>query len=133
MNTKLVWRVAGLFYLCSLSTHLVAGPVADATYAGLSEARQALVSLLAAQDQQEQNRHLAAVKSATAKVDTQIRHNSAVLNEFSSVWQQFKETRDKEIIPLLQAGKRDDAKKLAGGVQADRMAKMLQLLSRVPK
>ena len=38
-------------------------------------------------------------------------------------------TRDGEIIPFVKAGKKDDAKALAKGVQAERFKKMQELLT----
>ena len=49
--------------------------------------------------------------------------------ELKTTWTQFKQTRDAELIPLLKAGKKDDAKALATGVQAERFKKMNELLT----
>lgn len=52
----------------------------------------------------------------------------ARLAEIKAVWDQFKITRDKEIIPALFAGERDKARALAQKVQAGRFKMMNDLL-----
>jgi len=49
--------------------------------------------------------------------------------EFKAVWDQFKATRENEIIPAVYAGKAADAKKIAAGVQAGRLSKMWGIMS----
>jgi hypothetical protein len=41
-----------------------------------------------------------------------------------AVWDQFKATRGKEIIPPIYKGNIDDAKKIASGIQSERLAKI---------
>ena len=43
---------------------------------------------------------------------------------FKPTWEDFKKTRETEIIPLVYAGKNADAKAIATGIQAERMGKM---------
>jgi hypothetical protein len=49
--------------------------------------------------------------------------------EFKAVWDQFKATRENEIIPAVYAGKTADAKKIAASVQAGRLSKMWGIMS----
>lgn len=42
-------------------------------------------------------------------------------------WEAFRNTRDSELIPLIEAGKIDEAKKIAFGVQAERYNKFRAL------
>jgi hypothetical protein len=46
-----------------------------------------------------------------------------------SVWEQFKATRDKEIIPDIYKGNAADARKLADGIQLERFGKMFDIMS----
>jgi hypothetical protein len=52
-----------------------------------------------------------------------------VAADFKTVWDQFKETREKEIIPAIYKGNADDAKKIAGGIQSERLSKMWRIMS----
>jgi len=49
--------------------------------------------------------------------------------EFKAVSDQFKATRENEIIPAVYAGKAADAKKIAASVQASRLSKMWGIMS----
>ena len=49
--------------------------------------------------------------------------------DFKAVWDQFKATRDQEIIPAIYRGNADDAKKIADGIQAERLSKMWGIMS----
>ena len=49
--------------------------------------------------------------------------------DFKAVWDQFKATREKEIIPAIYRGNVDDAKKIADGIQLDRLSKMWGIMS----
>jgi len=49
--------------------------------------------------------------------------------EFKIVWDQFKATRDKEIIPAIEEGNFADAKRVADNVQLDRLSKMWSIIS----
>jgi hypothetical protein len=44
-------------------------------------------------------------------------------------WGAFKKTRETELVPLILAGKEDEALKLAGGIQKERINKCMSLLS----
>lgn len=44
-----------------------------------------------------------------------------------TTWNNFRKTREEELVPLLLAGKQEEAVKLASGVQAERFSKMIEL------
>ncbi|MDS4028535.1 MAG: hypothetical protein RKO66_00440 [Candidatus Contendobacter sp.] len=69
----------------------------------------------------------------TAMADPAQTTNAAKLKEFQSVWDQFKATRDQEIIPALYADDLAKAKGLASGIQTDRFKKMTGLLNELRK
>jgi hypothetical protein len=50
--------------------------------------------------------------------------DAAKVQAFKPVWEDFKKTRESEIIPALYAGDKDKAKGLATSIQADRMKQM---------
>ena len=119
------------FGMMSAASVVLAGPVADATKASVMEAREHLVSLLSTTDKDGQAKRVADIKLATAKVDTLIEQNADTLKAFSEPWKAFKNTRDTELIPNILAGKIDEAKALATGVQAERLKKMMDALGAV--
>jgi hypothetical protein len=46
-----------------------------------------------------------------------------------SLWDQFKTTRDNHIIPAIYKGNADEAKKIADGIQFERLSKMWSIMS----
>jgi hypothetical protein len=52
----------------------------------------------------------------------------AQFKELVETWAAFKKTRETELVPAVLAGKDDEAKKLATGVQKERYTKCQQLL-----
>lgn len=53
--------------------------------------------------------------------------------QMAGLWEAFKKTRDKELVPLILAGKQAEAEKLAGGIQKDRLAKIYALCDELGK
>ncbi len=51
----------------------------------------------------------------------------AKFKELADTWAAFKKTRETELVPLILAGKDDEALKLAGGIQKERIGKCLSL------
>jgi hypothetical protein len=112
-----------------LSAGLVhAGTPEDACKA-LMEARGHLVTMLDASDKATQDDLKGKVQAASAKLEDIIAAmakgpDAAKAKDFKTVWEEFRKTRDNEIIPDIYAGKKAEAKALATGVQAERMKKM---------
>lgn len=110
----------------------LAGPPDDAK-ASLTKAREALVSMLDA-DAAKYDALQADIARASKAVDAAIaagasdKAHADVYKEMSKTWADFKKTRDAEIIPALKSGKKDAAKALAKGVQAERFKKLNELL-----
>lgn len=52
----------------------------------------------------------------------------AQLKALAETWSALKKAREAELVPALIAGKEDEAKKLAGGVQKERITKCQQLV-----
>ncbi len=49
--------------------------------------------------------------------------------EFKTVWDEFKATRDNEIMPAIYNGNADRAKKIADGIQFERLSRMWSIMS----
>jgi hypothetical protein len=49
--------------------------------------------------------------------------------DFKALWDQFKATRDNQIIPAIYKGNADEAKKIADGIQFERLSKMWSIMS----
>ena len=101
--------------------------------AQLSAARESLVTLLVNKDKRGADQqkivkdtadavsaHLAKLKAPAGK--------EAQFKELVENWNAFKKTREAELVPAILAGKDDEAKKLAGGVQKERITKCQQLV-----
>ncbi len=85
-------------------------------------------------------RHEEAMKSskeldtllAAALKNETLRSAQPTLTQFRKVWEEFKQTRDKEVIPMLYAGDRLKARFTALTTQAPRFKKMNELLESLP-
>ena len=110
-----------------------ADPASDAACAALVDSRGALYSMLNAKDRSAQDALKEKVQAASTKLDSALASmtgaNAKVAADFKAVWDQFKATREDEIIPAIYKGNIDDAKKIASGIQSERMAKMWSTMS----
>ena len=99
----------------------------------LSAARESLVTLLVNKDKRGADQqklvtdtanavsaHLAKLKAPAGK--------EAQFKELLDNWNAFKKTRETELVPAILAGKEDEAKKLAGGIQKERITKCQQMV-----
>ena len=109
-----------------------ADPASDAC-AALVDARGTLYSMISAKDKSAQDALNAKVQAASAKLDSVLAGmtgaQAKVAADFKAVWDQFKATREKEIIPAIYKGNADDAKKIASGIQSERLSKMWSIMS----
>jgi hypothetical protein len=101
--------------------------------AALASARTALYSMMLAKDKSAQDAWNAKVQAASTKLDSMLAGMSGadakVASDFKAVWDQFKATRENEIIPAIHNGNVNDAKKLVNGIQAQRLSKMWSIMS----
>ncbi len=101
--------------------------------ASLANARSALYSMMLAKDRSEQNVWNAKVQAASTKLDLTLDGmtgaNAKMAADFKATWDQFKATREKEIIPAIYSGNPGDARKIVDGIQADRLSKMWGIMS----
>ena len=109
-----------------------ADPARDACEA-LADARTTLYSMISAKDKSTQDALNARVQAASTKLDSVLAGmtgaDAKVAADFKAVWDQFKETREKEIIPAISKGNIADAKKIADGIQLERLSKMWGIMS----
>jgi len=101
--------------------------------AALVNARSALWSMIDAMNKPAQDTLNAKVQAASTKLDSVLTgmtgEDAKVAADFKVVWDQFNATRDNEIIPAIYKGNATDAKRIATGVQADRLSKMWVIMS----
>lgn len=99
----------------------------------LSAARESLVTMMVNKDKRGADQqkivktsadavsaHLAKMKAPAGK--------EAQFKELVDTWNAFKKTRETELVPAILAGKDDEAKKLAGGIQKERITKCQELV-----
>jgi hypothetical protein len=97
--------------------------------ANLGEARAQLVAMTAEADAGKLDGYKTKIHAASKALDGNLAAmasgpDAAKVQAFKPVWEDFKKTRESEIIPALYAGDKDKAKGLATGIQADRMKQM---------
>jgi len=101
--------------------------------AALADARNALYSMMNAKDKSVQDALNVKVQAASTKVDSVLAGMTGtggkVAADFQAFWDQFKATRDNEIIPAIYKGNVGEAKKLADGIQYERLSKMWTIMS----
>jgi hypothetical protein len=99
----------------------------------LSAARESLVTMLVNKDKRGAD-HQKVVKDTANAVSAHLAKlkapagKEAQFNELVSAWNAFKKTRETELVPAILAGKDDEAKKIAGGVQKERITKCQQMV-----
>ncbi|MDO8958300.1 MAG: hypothetical protein Q7U85_01055 [Rhodocyclaceae bacterium] len=65
--------------------------------------------------------HLAKMKAPAGK--------EAKFKELNETWNAFKKTRETELVPLILKGSDDEAKKIAGGIQKERITNCHKLIN----
>lgn len=102
-------------------------PDAQSMLALLMEARTALLTLIETNDREAWAELEQKVERASAALDALLqkkaRHQAQLAASFAAIWEDFKTTRRTEIIPAVHAGKTHQAKKIAMGIQAERIGK----------
>ena len=100
--------------------------------AALVDARNTLYSMLNAKDKSAHDVLNAKVQAASTKLDSllagMIGADAKAAADFKSIWDQFKETRDQQLIPMFYKGDVDAAKKIANGIQFERLSKMWSMM-----
>jgi hypothetical protein len=109
-----------------------ADPASDAC-AALADARNALYSMVNARDKSAQDALNAKVQAASTRLESMLAGmtgaDAKMAADFKAVWDQFKATREKEIIPAIYKGNAAEAKKITDGIQYERLSKMWSIMS----
>ena len=105
----------------------------DDLRAEMTAARESLVTFVVNKekrgtDQQKIVKETADKESARLAKMKAPAGKEAQFKELVDTWAAFKKTRETELVPAVLAGKDDDAKKLANGIQKERYTKCQQLL-----
>lgn len=118
--------------LCLLAFTASAGEVDDLR-GEMTAARESLVTFVVNKDKRGADQQKL-VKETADKVSAHLSKmkapvgKEAQFKELQDTWAAFKKTRETELVPAVLAGKDDDAKKLANGIQKERYTKCQQLL-----
>ena len=96
------------------------------------EARDALITMVKNTDkrgpeQQKLVKDSADAVSAMIATMSAPAGKEAQFKEMSDNWAAFKKTREEELVPLILAGKQAEGKKIAMGIQKERLTKVLTL------
>ena len=118
--------------LAFIPTAVAASSTSD-TCVALANPRTALYSMLSVKDKTALDGLNAKVQATSTRVDSLLigmtDADAKVAADFKTVWDQFKATREEQIIPAIYKGNIDDAKKIADGIQLERFSKMWRILS----
>lgn len=97
----------------------------------LADARIGLYSMMNSKDKSVQDALNAKLQAASARVDSALAGmaDGKIAADFKAVWDQFKLTREQEIIPAIYAGNVAEAKKISDGIQYERLSKMWSIIS----
>jgi hypothetical protein len=126
------------FSLCIAFSAIMAAPAAYANEFAelrglLSAARESLVTMMLNKDKRGPDQQKLVKETADA-VSAKLAKMKAPagkepqLKELVETWKAFKKTREDELVPAILAGKEEEARKLAGGVQKERITKAQQLV-----
>ncbi len=130
---KKLFATLATIALTSFTQSAVAGDF-DELRTKLSSARETLVTMMLNKDKRGADQqklvkdtadavsaHLAKIKAPPGK--------EAKFKELVETWSAFKHTRETELVPAILAGKDDEAKRIAGGIQKERITKCQTLTS----
>jgi len=103
------------------------------TCVALTIARTALYSMLSVKDKTALDELNTKVEAASTRVDSLLvgmtGADAETAADFKTIWDQFKATREEQILPTIYKGNIDDAKKMADGIQLERFSKMWRIMS----
>lgn len=108
---------------------------------GLYAVRNSLITMLLEDDKTKLPLHHKKISEFTKSIDMGIEEilqktlldakAVPILAELKNVWEAFRDTRDKELIPHILAGRYKDAKALAYGIQAERFDRFTTLAKEI--
>ena len=98
----------------------------------MNEVRVALLTMMAATDKaklDEQNEHIKELREDIAARLSELTRSTSneKVKALKETIEAFRDTRDKEVIPLIYEGKVQEAKAIAAGIQAERFKKIVSI------
>lgn len=104
----------------------------------INESRDSLVTMLKNKDKRGADQQKLVKDTANAVSDMLGKMKApagkdAKFKELADTWSAFKKSREDELVPMILAGKQEDAEKLAGGVQKERFQKIMALCDELAK
>jgi len=129
---KLLAILAAIF-LTGLAVSASAGEFGDLR-TKMSAARESLITMMLHKDQRGSDQQKL-VKDTADAVSAQLAKmkapggKEAQFKELVETWTAFKKTRETELVPIILKGDDADAKKLAGGIQKERITKCQNLIN----
>jgi hypothetical protein len=127
-------------FLTALATIVVLTGIATSAYAGdfavlktkMEAARESLVTMMLQADKRgpEQQKVVKDTADAVSEFLGTLKApagKEAQFKELVETWSAFKETREKELVPLILKGNDAEAKKMGGGIQKERMTRCKEL------
>ena len=93
-----------------------------------NDARLSLVEMLLNDNKHGEDQQKLVHDSADA-VSKSLAHKGAKFREREIVWAAFKKTRETELVPLILAGKIEEANKIGGGIQQARYSLIAELMN----
>jgi len=136
-NTMKKLFTVGASALLLLSSSLYSGEFAD-LHKTVMDARDSLVVMVKNTDKRgeaqqklvKDTANAVSAKIATMKAPA---GKEAQFAEMSKNWAEFKKTREEELVPLVLAGKQEEGKKIAMGIQKERLSKVVALCAELDK
>lgn len=123
------------FTLALLAGSALAAPADEACIA-LRSARIELMALMGTNNPAHFAGHRSRINAASTQLDTVLGSmlqgssaaDAARARAFTPVWEAFRLTRETKIIPAVEAGKPEEAREIALGIQAERMRQMREAM-----
>lgn len=135
MFMKTIVTILAAFFLLSSSAY--AGEFAELKKK-VEEARASLVMMLKNKEKRDKDQQKL-VKDTADAVSAMLSKMKAPagkegeFKELSDTWNAFKKTREEELVPLILAGKQEEADKMGTGIQRERIMKVMKLCDELDK
>jgi len=108
---------------------------------GIEGSRIALLTMVGVESRGEKDAQNAKIRESNAEIDSVFktlydrnRHNSEItrlLEELERNFTEYKETRDRQLIPLIYNGKKEQAMSLAMGTQYERFGRLASIITKI--
>lgn len=138
-------RQANNFLNEMYNEHYISSMLAANQKARFADVRSQLLAMAGEPDKDKKDKYNALIKDISKEIDDdfsrwfenrlQVRDEkmNSIIRDLKGVWNEFRVTRDTQLIPFIFQGKAQEAKALALGVQAERYKKMMELAGELVK